>query len=128
MRMLFLSLLLALGVASVGPATAGPFEDAKAAYQAGDYAEALRWYRLAAEQGNVPSQVSLGFFYEFGEGVVQDYAEAARWYRLGRRAGRFYGPIHARAHVRHWQGGSAGLRARAYVAQPRGGTGRSRRS
>jgi hypothetical protein len=49
MRMLSMSLLLALGLASLGPATAGPLEDGFAAYQAGDYTEAVRWYRLGAE-------------------------------------------------------------------------------
>ena len=51
MRMLSMSLLLALGLSltSMGPATAGPLEDGFAAYQAGDYTEAVRWYRLGAE-------------------------------------------------------------------------------
>ena len=52
MRMLLMSLVLALGLTSMGPATAGFFEDGLAAYQAGDYAEALKLWRLAAEQGD----------------------------------------------------------------------------
>jgi S1-C subfamily serine protease len=47
-----------------------------------DFAEAVRWYRLAAAQGNAPAQNNLGAMYGNGEGVPQDYAEAARWYRL----------------------------------------------
>ncbi len=46
-----------------------------------DYAEAARWFRKAAEQGEVGAQTQLGFMYEKGQGVPQDYAEAARWYR-----------------------------------------------
>lgn len=47
-----------------------------------NYIEAIKWYRLAAQQNNVRAQVTLVGMYANGEGVVQDYAEAARWYRL----------------------------------------------
>ena len=46
-----------------------------------DYAEAMRWYRKAADQGNAVAQYNLGGLYENGRGVAQDYAEAMRWYR-----------------------------------------------
>lgn len=46
-----------------------------------DYAEAERWWRIAAEQGNVRGQLGLGLLYEQGNGVEQDYDEAARWFR-----------------------------------------------
>ena len=48
-----------------------------------DDAEAVRWYRLAAEQGHAYAQYNLGVMYDTGEGVPQDDAEAVRWYRLG---------------------------------------------
>ena len=44
--------------------------------------EAVRWYQLAAEQGNAFAQTSLGLMYRHGLGVVQDYVEANRWFRL----------------------------------------------
>ena len=47
-----------------------------------DYAEALKWFRLAADQGYAIAQNNLGVMYESGEGVPQDYAEALKWYRL----------------------------------------------
>ena len=47
-----------------------------------DYQEAVKWFRLAAAQGNVPAQYSLGVAYENGQGVPQDYREAAKWYRI----------------------------------------------
>ena len=47
-----------------------------------DYAEALKWYRLAAEQGNANAQDNLGVMYANGHGVPQDDAEAVKWYRL----------------------------------------------
>jgi TPR repeat protein len=47
-----------------------------------DYLEAVRWTRLAVEQGNPRAQNNLGASYAFGFGVPQDDAEAVRWYRL----------------------------------------------
>ena len=44
-----------------------------------DYAEAMRWYRLAADQGNSEAQNDVGFFYLSGLGVSQDYPEGLRW-------------------------------------------------
>jgi uncharacterized protein len=52
-----------------------------------DYAEAVKWYRLAAEQGNANAQYNLGVMYDNGDGVVQDYAEAVKWYRLAAEQG-----------------------------------------
>ena len=46
-----------------------------------DHAEAVYWYRLAAEQGNALAQYNLGAAYENGLGVPQNYVEAMRWYR-----------------------------------------------
>ena len=46
-----------------------------------DYAEAARWYRMAAEQGNAVAQFNLGVMYANGHGVPQDDAEAVKWYR-----------------------------------------------
>ena len=34
-----------------------------------DYAEAVKWYRLAAAQGNAMAQANLGLRYAKGEGV-----------------------------------------------------------
>ena len=46
-----------------------------------DYAEAVKWYRRAAEQGYAVAQNNLGSMYYNGTGVPQDYAEAVKWYR-----------------------------------------------
>ena len=45
-----------------------------------DFSEAVKWYRLAAEQGNSDAQYSLGLCYQGGEGVPQDDSEAAKWF------------------------------------------------
>jgi len=46
-----------------------------------DYAEAVRWYRKAADQGYAIAQYDLGNMYDQGKGVPQNYGEARRWYR-----------------------------------------------
>lgn len=52
-----------------------------------DYVEALRWYRVAAEQGDPNAQDNLGSMYLNGIGVPKDYAEAAKWYRKAAEQG-----------------------------------------
>jgi TPR repeat protein len=52
-----------------------------------DYAEAAKWYRRAAEQGNVYAQSILGAMYANGQGFPQDYAEAAKWFRKAAEQG-----------------------------------------
>jgi len=39
-----------------------------------DYKEAVRLYRLSAEQGIAQAQYNLGLMYDKGQGVPQDYA------------------------------------------------------
>jgi TPR repeat protein len=45
-----------------------------------DPAQAVHWYRLAAEQENPESQRSLAQLTERGAGTRRDAAEAAKWY------------------------------------------------
>ena len=52
-----------------------------------DYAEAAKWYRQAAEQGDSYAQGGLGFLYHFGSGVRKDYGEAERWSRKSAEQG-----------------------------------------
>src|SRR5947199_2117398 len=52
-----------------------------------DYVEAVRWYRLAAEQGNAEAQNDLGVMYLDGLGLREDAAEAAKWYRKAAEQG-----------------------------------------
>ena len=47
-----------------------------------DSGQALRWSRLAAEQGNASSQALLGMMYFGGEGVEQDFVTAYMWLML----------------------------------------------
>jgi uncharacterized protein len=52
-----------------------------------DYAEAVKWYRKAADQGHGMAQNNLGVMYSKGQGVPQDYAEAVDWYRKAAKQG-----------------------------------------
>jgi len=52
-----------------------------------DHAEALKWYRRAAEQGDAAAQYNLGQMYRTGQGVPQDHAEALKWYRRAAEQG-----------------------------------------
>ena len=47
-----------------------------------DATEAVRWYRLAADQGHARAQLNLGVKYRNGEGTPQDFVEAHMWANL----------------------------------------------
>ena len=47
-----------------------------------NYQEAVKWYRLAATQGDADAQNNLGMMYYDGRGVAQNYQEALKWFRL----------------------------------------------
>jgi TPR repeat protein len=58
-----------------------------------DFEEAAKWFRLAAEQGEVLAERYLGTMYANGQGVARDDKEAVKWY--ARAAER--GDAHAQA-------------------------------
>lgn len=51
------------------------------------FTEAVKWYRLSAEQGNSDAQYMLGRCYNFGIGVERNSDEAIKWYRLSAEQG-----------------------------------------
>jgi TPR repeat protein len=55
--------------------------------RAPDVAEALKWYRRAADQGYAKAQYALGLDYYGGSGVPKDAAEAAKWFRKAAEQG-----------------------------------------
>src|SRR6266516_4290983 len=67
--------------------------DAKAQYELGraffsgtlgvskDEAEAVKWFRKAAEQNVADAQYNLGVCYAIGQGVTEDDAESVKWFR-----------------------------------------------
>lgn len=52
-----------------------------------DDAQAVQWYRKAAEQGLAAAQYSLGLRYEKGLGVPNVYTLAEEWYRKAAEQG-----------------------------------------
>ena len=52
-----------------------------------DQAEAVKWYRKAAEQNHAEAQYNLGICFYKGEGVAKDQVEAYKWVLLAARQG-----------------------------------------
>ena len=53
----------------------------------------MRWYKLAAEQGNADAQIALGFKYEKGQDVKLDNGEAVRWFKLAAAQGNLLAQV-----------------------------------
>ena len=51
---------------------------------------AVKWYRLAAEQGNANAQGNLGAMYGIGKGVIQDNVYAHMWSNIAASSGIKY--------------------------------------
>ncbi len=63
------------------------FQKGEEAYEAGDYATALRELRPLAEQGHAESQHVLAEMYAGGDGVAQDSVQMVEWYRKAAEQG-----------------------------------------
>src|ERR1022692_1369702 len=56
-----------------------------------DEAQAVSWFRKAAEQGNADAQERLGEMYSYGQGgLAKDEAQAVSWYRKAAEQGNEY--------------------------------------
>jgi TPR repeat protein len=63
------------------------FQAGLRAYEAKDYAAALKEWQPLAEKGDAHAQYNLGLMYAKGEGVQQSHSEAARWYQKAAEQG-----------------------------------------
>jgi uncharacterized protein len=52
-----------------------------------DYAQAMQWYRKAADQGLAQAQYGIGLMYINGLGVPRDKTQALYWYNLAAAQG-----------------------------------------
>ena len=52
-----------------------------------DDVQAVKWYRLAADQGDADAQSNLGLMYANGRGVPQDHVQAHKWFDLAGAGG-----------------------------------------
>ena len=57
------------------------------AYNAGDFATALKEWQASADKGDAKSEWGLGLIYDIGRSVPADPAEAAKWYALSAAQG-----------------------------------------
>jgi hypothetical protein len=71
-----------LMIALIAPPTWADFPDAVAAYDAGDYATALKEYLAMAEQGHADAQYMAGHLYAQGLGTPRDPVQAHLWFTL----------------------------------------------
>ena len=79
MRFLFIiSVMLVLAV----PLGAQDFTKGLQAFEAGDFAAAVKEWKPLAESGDSSAQNSMGNLYYNGQRVPQNNAETFRWYRL----------------------------------------------
>ena len=84
-KYVLLGYLLLYGL--VGIVNADSLLEAQRAHRTGNYSEAAKLYRLAAEGGNADARYALGSMYTYGEGVTADYQKAEKWYRLAAEKG-----------------------------------------
>ena len=76
-----------LSLMAFTPVAAQDYQRGMDAYNAGDYATALKEFRPLAEQGNADAQYHFGQMYEGGLGVNRDLSEAAKWHRVAAEQG-----------------------------------------
>jgi len=82
MKQLLTTLVILMSLlGGAGAVWADGFDEGLKAYQAGNEAEAVNWWRKAAYQGHVSAQYNLGVMYDKGTGVAEDDAKAVKWYR-----------------------------------------------
>lgn len=79
--------VVAIILASVATALAGPWEDGMVAYNRGDYVPAIKLFRPLAQSGNAKAQNVLGTMYRKGEGVAKNSAKAFMWFSIAARKG-----------------------------------------
>jgi TPR repeat protein len=66
-----------------------------AAFEQGNYQEALTIFKSQAEAGNTNMQVLVGNMYDYGQGVPQDDVQALQWYLMAASKGDIKGQYQA---------------------------------
>lgn len=74
-------LILAMAIGLSSAVYAAPFDDADAAYTAGDYVTALKLVEPLAKKGDARAQNLLGVMYDLGRGVPKNVETAVTLYR-----------------------------------------------
>jgi TPR repeat protein len=89
MKKFTLAILLALGLNLGLPCAAlAGFPEGASAYNARDYAQALKEITPLARAGNADAQHLLGLMYYMGRGVARDYKQAFAWHLKAAQQGK----------------------------------------
>jgi len=56
-----------------------------------NYAEAMKWFSLAANQGHADAQFNLGRMFDIGRGVPQKHVQVHTWFNLAGAGGSWSG-------------------------------------
>jgi len=67
-------------------------------------AEAMKWYKLAAEQGHAGAQFYLGHAFDIALGVEENVEEALKWYNLSAEQGHAYAQNNLAVSYEHGRG------------------------
>ena len=87
MHRLVLFLVLCMFLLNPLIAFASNYSDGMIAMKNGDHEEAVKLFRVAAENGDKFSQHCLGVILYQGQGVKQNYTEAFKWLNLAAKQG-----------------------------------------
>jgi TPR repeat protein len=89
MKKITVAILLALGLnLSLPCAALAGFPEGASAYNARNYAQALKEITPLARAGNAEAQHLLGLMYYMGRGVTRDYKQAFQWHLKAAQQGK----------------------------------------
>ena len=74
------NVLIAVVLTLAGVTANADYDAGIAAYEAGDFATALKEFKRLAESNIVLAQTNLGYMYALGEGVEVDLTQSAFWF------------------------------------------------
>ena len=87
MQKLLLAMVVVFSMGMTGSVFAQDFQKGLKAYDAKDYAAALKEFRILAERGHAGAQHKLGWMYLGGFGVLKDVKESVFWVRKAAEQG-----------------------------------------
>ena len=73
-------IIIAMATLAMAAPPTGDFAAGLAAYNKGDFAEALKQWQPVADGGSRDAQYNVGLLYLDGKGVVRNYEEAVKWF------------------------------------------------
>jgi hypothetical protein len=69
-----------------------------------DLVQAAKWYRAAAEAGDLDGQLQFGILCQTGKGMAVDLPQAVKWYRLAAEQGAKHGQVNLAHMYKHGRG------------------------